>query len=177
MDRGNRAVPFGYEPPISETKGTLVYYDSFQNTTDLELEIAYKVAVDRSFTKLVLYPLHEQTMKRLSKEPISTLYKREDRLHEWKHEKDTDMIVIDRLEAKRKKYTPLDSALRHVAETYPSPIFLLLTPEMANAFASFTSFEPWISRIRLLLTEEPRPGSEHPNLLKHRNRWDAITLQ
>jgi len=174
MDRGNRAVPFGYEPPVSETKGTLVYYDSFQHITDAELDIAYGTAVTRSFSKLVLYPLHEQTVKRLSKEPVSPLYKREDMLYEWKRSRNAELAAIERLEGKRKKYTPIDSALRHVMETYPSPIFLLITPETANAFASFTSFEPWISRIRLLLTEEPAPGSIHPNLHKHSNRWGAI---
>jgi len=174
MDRGNHAVSFGYEPPTSGTKGTLVYYDSFEHTTDAELELACDQAVKRSFAKLVLYPLHELTVKRMSKEPISALYKREDKLYEWKRNREAELITVDRLEGKRKKYTPLDSALRHFAETYPAPLFLLLTPEMANAFASFTSFEPWISKVRLLLTEEPAPGSEHPNLLKHRNRWDVI---
>lgn len=172
MKRDIQHVPYGYEPPVEQRKGTLVFYDSFEHITDQELVIAAKTATDRRFTKLVLYPLHEETVRRMTKEPVSAYYKREDRLHEWKREQGLSFITVESLEGKRKKYTPLDSALRHLAEIYPSPIFLYLTPKVANQFASYSSFEEWIVKIRLLLPSAP--SSLHPRLLKFRHRWDVV---
>ena len=53
-------LPYGYEPPVEQRKGTLIYYDSFEQTTDEELDLAAKIAEERSFMKFVLYPLHGQ---------------------------------------------------------------------------------------------------------------------
>jgi hypothetical protein len=108
----------------------------------------------------------------MTKEPVSAYYKREDRLHEWKRDQGLSFITIESLEGKRKKYTPLDSALRLLMDIYPSPIFLYLTPEVANQFASYSSFEEWIVKIRLLLPSAP--SSLHPRLLKFRHRWDVV---
>ncbi len=163
-------LPYGYEPPVEQRKGTLIYYDSFEHTTDEELDLAVKIAEERSFMKFVLYPLHEETVRRMTKEPVSPFYKRDDRLHEWKRERGHQKVAIDSLEGKRKKYTPIDSALRHLTEAYASPHFLYVTPETANLFASFSSFETWIVKIRLLLTQEPRVL--HPRLEQYRHRWD-----
>ncbi|ASA21338.1 hypothetical protein [Paenibacillus donghaensis] len=171
MTREIQHVPYGYEPPPEQRKGTLVFYDSFEKISDYELMAAAKEATDRQFTKLVLYPLHEQTVRRMSKEPVQPYHKREDRLHEWKREQGRSFITVEALEGKRKKYTPLDSALRHIAEVYPSPLFLYLTPEMANQFASFSSFEEWIVKLRLILSESP--SAAHPRLLKYRHRWNV----
>lgn len=172
MKRDIQHVPYGYEPPVEQRKGTLVFYDSFEHITDADLAIAAKAAADRRFTKLVLYPLHEETVRRMSKEPVRAYYKREDRLHEWKRDQGRSFITVETLEGKRKKYTPLDSALRHLSEVYPSPIFLYMTPEMANQFASFSSFEEWIVKIRLMLSSVPT--SLHPRLLKFSHRWDVV---
>ena len=127
-------------------------FDSFEQTTDEQLDLAAKIAEERAFAKLVLYPLHEETVRRMTKEPVSPFYRRDDRLHEWKRERGHQKVAIDSLEGKRKKYTPIDSALRHLTEAYASPHFLYVTPETANLFASFSSFETWIVKIRLLLT-------------------------
>jgi len=107
----------------------------------------------------------------MSKKPVSAYYKREDRLHEWKREQGGSFITVESLEGKRKKYTPLDSALRHLSEIYPSPIFLYLTPEVANQFAAYSSFEDWIVKIRLIISSEP--ASVHPRLIKYSHRWDV----
>ncbi|MDT3424802.1 hypothetical protein J2Z22_000314 [Paenibacillus forsythiae] len=171
MGREIEHVPYGYEPPAEKRKGTLVYYDSFEHTTDEELKAAAQAALDKSFSKLVLYPLHEETVRRMSRQPVSSYYKREDRLHEWKREQGASGITVENLEGKRKKYTPIDSALRHLTERYPAPHFLYLTPETANLFASFSSFEEWIKKLRLLLTEAPQ--SPHPRLDKFRHRWSV----
>ncbi|MBD2869916.1 hypothetical protein [Paenibacillus arenilitoris] len=166
-------VPFGFEPEADIRKGTIIFYDSFEHISGRELDMAASITRERSFAKLVLYPLHEQTVKRMSKEPVSALYKREDKLFEWKKEQGGADIVIERLEAKRKKYTPIDAALRHLTESYPLPAFLLLTGETANQFASYSSFEEWIGKIRLILLEEPNPL--HPRLERNRHRWESVT--
>jgi hypothetical protein len=172
MKERPQKMPFGYEAPVDQRKGTLVLYDSFEHITEQELDQAARIAKERAFAKLVFYPLHEQTVRRMSKEPVSALYKREDRIYEWKREREDAAgldIHVERLEAKRKKYTPLDSALRHLAEAYPGPLFLLVSGETANAFASYSSFEEWIVRIRLLIMDEP--VKLHSQLVAYRNRW------
>lgn len=169
MHRNVQSVTYGYEPPEEKQKGTLIYYDTFENTTDGELDLAVDSIERYSFDKLVLYPLHEETVRRMRKEPVSAFHKREQRLHDWKRDRGYSKVVIEGWEGKRKKYTPMDSALRLLTEKYKAPYFLYITPEMANLFASFSSFEEWIVKIRLLLTEEPH--DLHPNLEKYQHRW------
>ncbi|MEF2967899.1 hypothetical protein V3851_18885 [Paenibacillus sp. M1] len=169
--RDNIQVPFGYEPPVEKRKGTLIYYDAFEHLGEAELERAALLAERRSFGRLVLYPLHEETVKRMTKEPVRAFYKREDMLHDWKRRAGNPDISIEGWEGKRKKYTPVDTALRYLTDKYPSPWFLYLTPENANSFASFSSFEAWIVKIRLLLTKEP--SFVHQRLEQYRHRWDV----
>ncbi|MBM6996053.1 hypothetical protein IM700_010390 [Paenibacillus sp. DXFW5] len=170
--RQNIQVPYGYEPPAPSRKGTLIFYDSFEHISDEGLTRAAEEAENRKFKKLVLYPLHEETVRRMAKEPVGPFYRREDRLHEWRRDQEGTRlpIAVEGWEGKRKKYTPIDAALRHLTEVYPAPHFLYLTPEMANQFASFSSFEEWIVKIRLLLAAEP--GHPHPRLAKFSHRWD-----
>lgn len=167
-----QSVPYGYEPPVAQEKGTLIYYDTFEHISDEELEIAAEITDNRSFARLVLYPIHEESWKRMSKTPVSPYYKREKRLHEWKQDQARGAISIDGWEGKRKKYTPIDSALRHLTETLDAPHFLFVTPEMANLFASFSSFEEWIVKIRLLLSSEPK--TLHPRLEQFHGRWSSV---
>lgn len=174
MDRNVRRVPYGHEEEWdSQTgKGTLIYYDTFHDVSDEQLEHAAALAKERSFLKLVLYPLHEETARRMWKRPIEPYYMRENRLFDWRREReDGGRITVENWEGKRKKYTPIEAALRHLEEVYPKPLFLFVTPETANAFASFSSFEEWIGKIRLIITEPPPDA--HPNLTKYRHRWDV----
>lgn len=39
MTRNLQYVPYGYEPPIETHKGTMVYYDTFEQITARELEL------------------------------------------------------------------------------------------------------------------------------------------
>lgn len=164
-------VPYGFEPPVDRAKGTLIYYDAFEDATDDEIAAAAALAHDRSFARFVLYPVHEETVRRMSKEPVSPYHKREKRLNEWVREFGNDHMAIDGWEGKRKKYTPIDAALRHLTETLPAPHMVYMTSEMANQFASFSSFEEWIVRIRLWLASEPK--ALHPRLAQYRHRWDS----
>ncbi|OWR28875.1 hypothetical protein CDO73_16820 [Saccharibacillus sp. O23] len=173
MGRQTYQIPFGAEPAKRATKGTLIFYDSFEQIEDEQLERAANAAKARSFAHLVLYPLHEATVKRLTGETASAFYKRDDRLHEWRKEQNIMRNVsVENWDGKRKKYTPLEAALRFIEEKYPSPLFLYLTPDNANRFASFATFEEWIVRIRLVLDEAP--GRLHPRLEKYRHRWDTV---
>ncbi|GLX70598.1 hypothetical protein [Paenibacillus glycanilyticus] len=174
MDRIIQRVPYGYteDKDASPRKGTLVYYDTFQDVSEEQLNRVAELAKARSFAKLVLYPLHEETAKRMWKRPIEPYYKREERLFEWRREHGDDgTITIENWEGKRKKYTPMEAAIRHLIEVYAQPMFLYVSPATANAFASFHSFEEWISKLRLILTEPPPDA--HPNLTKFRHRWDV----
>ncbi|MDR0267358.1 hypothetical protein [Paenibacillus sp.] len=164
------SVPYGYEPPEEQEKGTLIYYDIFEDTTDQDLDGAVKTAEERRFARLVLYPLHDETVRRMLKHPVSAHYKRVRKLEEWKQERGSH-VAIDGFEAKRKKYTPVDTALRYLTEKYPAPYFLYLTTEMANLLASYSSFPEWIVKLRLILVDKPE--KLHPLLEKYRNRWDA----
>ncbi len=169
MPQPTQRVPYGYEPPPSSTRGTLIYYDSFQDTSDGELEQALITMQQMNFSRLVLYPLHEQTVKRMSKESVAPFYQRERRLQDWKQHNAHRAVIIEGWDGKRKKYTPMEAALRTLIDHYESPYFLLMTPKMANQFASFSIFEEWISKISLVLTEEP--VQLHPRLSKFSRRW------
>jgi hypothetical protein len=174
MNRDIQSVPFGYEPPPEKRKGTLIYYDTFEGITDGELDLAVESMEHYSFDRLVLYPLHEETVRRMLKEPVSAFHKREKRLFEWRNNRGHLRVIVEGWEGKRKKYTPLDSALRLIEEKYKAPYFLYISPETANLFASFSSFEEWIVKIRLLLTSEPR--DLHPKLAEYQHRWAVNNL-
>lgn len=176
MDRITQNVPYGYEPPKDQPKGTLIYYDTFEQTSDEELDAAARTARVRSFARFILYPIHEETMKRMSKSTnVGPYYKREKRLVEWVEETALYKATIDGWEGKRKKYTPIEAALRHLTETLPAPHFIHLSPEMANLFVSFSHFEEWIVKIRLILSSEPIVL--HPRLEQYRNRWNTAEDQ
>lgn len=171
MTRDLQHVPFGYEPPVQTRKGTLVFYDTFAEISDMELNLALKTAVDRRFGKFVLYPLHEETVKRMMpKSGVSAYHKREKRLLLWKQEHNRSFTTIEAWEGKRKKYTPAEAAVRHLSEIYDAPLFLYVTPETAGLLASYSSFEEIISKVRLILSAAP--DKVHPVLEKFRSRWE-----
>lgn len=172
MKRNLQHVPYGYEPPKEGVKGSLIYYDTFENIQDSDLQAALDLLDNLSFKKLILYPLHEETVKRMFKEPSSAFYKREKPLISWEKEIGRSNVVVESWEGKRKKYTPIDAALRHLTEKYPGPHFMYMSPEMANAFASFSSFEEWIVKLRLILSA--KPVQLHSRLEKFSHRWDVI---
>ncbi|GGA25138.1 hypothetical protein [Paenibacillus physcomitrellae] len=176
MKRETAQVPFGYEPPVRTVKGVLVFYDSFESEReeDLEEELAAALvtARQRNFTKLVLYPLHEETLRRMTKIPVLPYHKREKSLIAWKQESGSSLVTLESWEGRRKKYTPFEAAVRHLEEIYGGPLFLYVTPEMANRLAGYDAFKEVIKRIRLILSTAPGEAL-HPNLEKFRSRWDV----
>ncbi|HZG55912.1 hypothetical protein [Paenibacillus sp.] len=184
MDRNAQTVPYGFrakENGAQAARGTLIYYDAFAQEDEAALgealDQAAALARRRTFAKLVLYPLHEETIKRMQGRgsSVAPYYKREERLFEWRHERGEGLATVETWEGKRKKYTPMEAALRHLADTYAAPLFLLLSPDNANAFASYASFDEWIAKLRLVLTEPP--ASIHPKLERHRSRWDVADAE
>ncbi|WP_325050188.1 hypothetical protein [Cohnella faecalis] len=104
MNKQPGSVPFGYEPPADTEKGTLIYYDTFESSSEKEWDRVADYAIERSFRRLVLYLIHEETAKRMSrKTPVSAYYKREARLSQWLEERGDPTVSIDGWEGKRKK--------------------------------------------------------------------------
>ncbi|WP_166244410.1 hypothetical protein [Paenibacillus turpanensis] len=173
MERTNTIVPFGYEPQMSTKKGTLFYYDTFERADVHALSSAIALAESRSFSKMVFYPLHEETVKRMTKEAPISFYKRERLLLEFMEELgETRGITVEGWEGKRKKYTPMDTALRFLTEKYPGPHFFMLPGAFANLFATYATFEEWIRTIRLVIVDPVQPV--HPNLLRFESRWERF---
>lgn len=169
MKRDLQHVPYGYEPPTEKVKGTLIYYDAFAGTAESELDRVLELKYELGFAKLVLYPLHEETLKRMTKESAEAYHKREKPLLQWTGELNRRDVTVESWEGKRKKYTPMEAALRHLIEKYPGPHFIYLSPETANLFASYSSFEEWIGKVRLILATEP--ATLHPRLERYAHRW------
>ncbi|MEI0735596.1 hypothetical protein VQ056_01150 [Paenibacillus sp. JTLBN-2024] len=95
MRRTPVTVPYGYEPPAEQNKGTLIFYDAFEDITAQGLLKAEKTAEERAFSQLVLYPLHEETAKRMLKAGVSAYYKRERQLESWKEEHRSSAVIED----------------------------------------------------------------------------------
>lgn len=171
MTRNLQYVPYGYEPPIETHKGTMVYYDTFEQITARELELFAETGAALSFTKLVLYPLHEETVRRMWKQPVRSYYKRVDELGEWQREQALSAVVIENWEGKRKSIHRLKQPSVFGGKVY-DPTFLYMSPETANLCASYASFGEWIRNVRLVLSSAPQ--ELHPKLAQYRNRWNTV---
>lgn len=128
----------------------------------------------RMLSRIVLYVPHEETLKRMGVRFPAPLYRREDALRDIAGRLNVSVrLDIDVWERKRKKYTPMDTALRYMGEHYGAPHFLGLSGAYANRFASYHGFADWIRKIRLVIAESAafRP---HPLLLRHEKRWNRI---
>ncbi|TVY10800.1 hypothetical protein [Paenibacillus cremeus] len=175
MARDNIKVPFGYEPernPAGE-RGSLWVYDSFEGYTEQELARLLAWAEEHRMAKVVLYPLHEETLRRMVKGTFAPYHRRVDELEALLEASGTDLdYVIDRFEGKRKKYTPMDTAFRYLDEKYKSPHFVYVTEEMANLLAGYEPFETWIKRVRMVITDSQAGAKVHPKLQENASRWE-----
>lgn len=174
MAREQTMIPFGATPAKPDRKGTVIYYDDFQDISDEQLSVALNYVRERKFKKLILYPLHEETVRRMdSNKRVDRFYKREQRLQDWIQQvPDTYDLGIELWEEKRKKYTPMEAAFRHITTKYAAPHFIYMSPYYSQLFASYPSFEEWITKVRLIVSE---PMSSVPaKLQKYEKRWDTI---
>jgi hypothetical protein len=178
MPRTVTHVPYGYEPEKETIRGTLIVYDAFDiHYTLSDLQALCDWAEQHDMARVVLYPLHEQTIRRMVSKPeaaaVEPYHVRLERLEELSGHIKNISIDIDEWERKRKKYTPMDSALQFLTDKYKGPHFLGISGKNANSFAAYSSFEPWIRKLRLVIysVDQLHP---HPKLIKFENRWEAI---
>ncbi|PZE20138.1 hypothetical protein [Paenibacillus xerothermodurans] len=179
MPRQVSHVPFGYEPKSEqeEHRGSLWVYDSFQAYDLQQLRTALELSERKKMAKTVFYPLHEETLRRMGVPMVAPYYHRVDTLQELLAQSEPDVdAVIERWEGRRKKYTPMDTAFRFLADKYPGPHFVYVSGEMANIMASFESFEHWIKQLRLFIRLGDTLGMSnmHPRLQKYAHRWQSV---
>lgn len=171
MAKRNVKVDYGYEDDDLIFKGTLFVIDSFENFVIGDLTKIINVADDRKFDKIIFYPLHEQTLKRMEIEVTSKYFDRLKRLENLIIELNTDIpISINKLDGKRKRYTPIDFILSHLSEASKKPHFVYMSNKTANKFSNYSSFPKWISELRLIVNG----GIAHGNLGKFKKRIDFI---
>lgn len=174
MARQREMVPYGYQPSERLNKGTLFVIDSFEKYTLSSLSSLYRFSEERSFARVVLYPLHEQTLKRMGVEVDGPYFHRVREVKEAIDEMGAERwITIDEWEGKRKKYTPLDTSLRSLTERYEGPHFVYWNDDYANRFAGYASFEEWIRKLRMFIVKKI-PHSLHPMLRKYEHRWEWV---
>ena len=172
MQRNLVRVPYGYEPPEEARRGTLLIYDDFSDPRLVELEAILKLAETKDFKEAVFYPIHEETGKRMGLEDLAPYYRRVDLLEELLADCQASIpYKIDKWEGKRRKYTPVETALSFLTDKYKGPYFLHLTEEMAARVAGFASFKEWIRQIRLLVA--PPYGHRLPPIMEeYASRWE-----
>lgn len=176
MAKGNQLMPFGYEPEEDTVKGTLVALGVFDDPARDKVPQLAELAAERAFATLVLLPQHDETLRRMGLRAENAYYKRVAGLEEWAADAAPRIpVTVDAWEGKRKKYTPLDTLLEFATEKYEAPHFAALSDTYADLFASYSSFDDWIRRVRLLVLA--RPGYEPPpKLASYGHRWEAVYI-
>lgn len=173
MARKNIKVDFGYQEDVT-FKGSVFIIDSFENSIEKDLNRIIKLLDERDFERVVLYPLHENTLKRMGIEVNNKYFSRLDNLEDTLLDiKSYIPVSIDKLDGKRKKYTPIDFILNHLVEKHSKPHFLCLSKGIANKFASYSSFDNLIKNIRLIIFEDGTKGL-HDKLEKNSKRIEFI---
>lgn len=174
MSNNHFQVPYGYEPPVETRKGTIIAYDSFEEIRISELAALFRLAEERDFVRVVLYPIHEETGRRMGLAGLSPYHKRVKALEELAEVAEAQVpVTVDRWEGKRKKYTPVETALDFLAEKYRGPYFVWMTEEMAGKCAAYASFDEWIRKVRLLVAAPS--GKRLPAKMEaYASRWEYV---
>ncbi|MFD7521653.1 hypothetical protein [Paenibacillus chitinolyticus] len=173
MARGNTMVPFGYEEEPPAQRGTLLIFETFEDWSEDEIGLIKSIADQRKFRKVVFYPQHEESLKRMGIPSASPYHKRVKLLEELLRDMPAERYTVDTWEGKRKKYTPVDTSLRFLTEKFASPYFVMMNDRYAAEFAGYKGFDEWIRKVRLLVWKRfgvPLPGK----LLAYGERLDFI---
>ncbi len=175
MARRNIKVDFGFELPEETVKGTVFVIDAFETVTDRELAKIFRLADTRDFDKLVFYPQNDNTLKRMGMEGIRPYHRRVDYLSSLLEEVDNGFIpfTLDTWEGKRKKYTPIETAVKFLMEKSKGPYFLYVTSAVANEMIKYSSFETLIKQVRLLI-DVHYTEQLNPKFNKYKNRWEIV---
>lgn len=176
MAKGNTIMPFGYEPEEETVKGTLLAIGVFDDPEADKAPQLAELAAERSFARLVFMPQHDETLRRMRLNAELAYYKRIEGLERWIADAAPKVPVsVDAWEGKRKKYTPLDTLLDFATAKYKAPHFVALSETYADLFATYSSFDEWIRRVRLLVLT--RPGyAASPKLAAYEHRWEAVYM-
>ncbi|WP_442604155.1 hypothetical protein [Paenibacillus sp. KN14-4R] len=179
MARQQIQVPFGYVEPKASMKGTLLVFDLFEDWDEEALQRLIQYAEEKSFEKVVLYPQHEETLKRMGLKADLPYHARVKQLYTFlKMPEINETFVelqLDEWEGKRKKYTPLDASLRFLTEKNKGPFFIYMNDKYANVFAATSEFEQWIKQLRMLI-EVKFGHTLHPKLHAMSHRWDEVSF-
>ncbi|WP_248929200.1 hypothetical protein [Paenibacillus hamazuiensis] len=178
MARGAFHVPYGYNnQQKSGPKGSLFVYDSMEGWERGDFERVIAWAAEKQYAKLVWFPLHEETVRRMGTGPVRPFYRRAEELEEMIGELESGEVyqTVEDWEGRRKKYTPMETAFRFLTEKYPGPHAVYMTERTANLFAGYASFDEWIRKIRLVIVPSSAPVF-HPKLLSNENRWERLVL-
>ncbi|WP_405082679.1 hypothetical protein ACI48J_10440 [Paenibacillus chitinolyticus] len=173
MARGNTMVPFGYEEEPPAQRGTLLIFETFEDWSEHEAGMVEAIADERKFRKVVFYPQHEESLKRMGVPCAAAYHKRVKLLEELLRDLPAERYTVDTWEGKRKKYTPVDTSLRFLTDKYASPYFIMMNDRYAAMFAGYKGFDEWIRKVRLLVWRRfgvPLPGK----LLAYGDRLDFI---
>lgn len=176
MAKDNIQVPFGYEPPAEGPKGTLIVYDDFGETHAPELLEVFRFAENRGFVHVIFYPIHEETGRRMGLPDLEPYHRRVQRLEELLEETEAHVrsgirVTLDRWEGKRKKYTPIETALEFLTEKNKGPYFIWMTERLAGKWGTYASFPEWIRKVRLVVS--PPYGQPLPPAMKEfEARWE-----
>lgn len=176
MAKGNTLMPYGYEPDPDTAKGTLLALGVFDDPLKEHVPLLAKLAAERSFARLALLPQHDETLRRMKLQAELPYYERVRQLEAWAEGAAPGIsVTVDAWEGKRQKYTPLDTLLQFAVDKYKAPHFVALPETYANAFPSYSSFDEWIRRVRLLILA--RPGfAPHPKLESKSSRWEIVYI-
>ncbi|WP_438449269.1 hypothetical protein [Gorillibacterium sp. sgz5001074] len=177
MAKDNIQVPFGYEPPVEVKKGTLIVYDDFSEAGVPQLLEIFRFAEDRGFDHVIFYPIHEETGRRMGLE-LTPYHRRAHQLEELLEEISPQTprrirVTLDQWEGKRKKYTPVETALDFLTEKNKGPFFVWMTERLASKWGTYASFPEWIRKVRLALS--PPYGNPLPPAMKeYESRWEYV---
>lgn len=173
---GRFLVPFGTNPEDYEfTKGVIISYDIFDDTNnDDKITRAIEIAENRDFDKIIVYPLHEKTARRMDIDIRNGYKNRVYNLEDSITHSSTDVYIeLCKLEGKRSKYTPIDFALSFITEHHKGPYFLLMPDYIANKFSTYSTFDKWIREVRLIIVKETNEPLT-TKLLDKKSRWEWV---
>lgn len=173
MARDQIKVPFGYEPPKASIKGTVLVFETFEEWTREDVDRLTAWAIDKKFARIILYPQHEETLRRMGIPCQQPYYQRVKQMEQLADEAQGISVQVDAWEGKRKKYTPMDTSLHFLTDKYPGPYFVAMNDRVANLFVTYKNFEDWIKKVRLVVFVTFHvPLSE--KLQAYSDRWEAV---
>jgi hypothetical protein len=95
MARSQIKVPFGYEPPKVSVKGSVFVFDTFEDWTSENMRMLTDWATERKFARIVLYPQHEETLRKMGITAHVPYYERVKQIEMLIQEQDLENLVQD----------------------------------------------------------------------------------